>query len=95
MLMMGITARVIANRERLVNKLSCAAGLPARRYSAINETTVHEIKNAINQPSFPFRPVVKSRTIDAASEIRKLSTFCPRSRVVGSHGLPGLATEVD
>jgi hypothetical protein len=55
----------------------------------MNETTVKEIKKAINQPSFPLRPVVKSRTIDKANEIKKLSTFWPRSRAVGSHGLPG------
>jgi hypothetical protein len=95
MLIIGITARVIANRETLVSKLSCPAGLPALRYSAMNETAVKEKKKAITQPSFPLRPVVKSRTTDNANEIKKLSTFCERSRTVGSHGFPGFGIEVD
>ena len=95
MLKIGITARAIANLEMLVSKLSCAAGLPARRYSTMNETAVSEKKNATNQPSFPLRPVVKRRTTDSAKAIKRLSTFCERSLTVGSQGLPGFGAEID
>jgi hypothetical protein len=56
----------------------------------MNATAVNERKKAINQPSFPLRPVVKSNTTESANAIKKLSTFCVRSRAVGSQGFPGL-----
>ena len=68
-------AKKIAKREMLVNKLSCAAGFPARRYSAINETETYEKKKAATQPSFPFKPVEYSRTNEIATAINKLRAF--------------------
>ncbi|CAB4642481.1 unannotated protein [freshwater metagenome] len=89
-----MTAKGLAHLDALVSKLSCAAGAPALRNSAINETTVNEAKKATNKPSFPLRPVVKRSTTESAIAIKILSTFCERSRAVGSHGLPGFGVTV-
>ena len=68
-------AKKIAKREMLVNKLSCAAGFPARRYSAINETETYEKKKAATQPSLPFKPVTNSKTKEIATAISKFRPF--------------------
>ena len=72
---MGMIAKKIAKREMLVSKLSCAAGLPARRYSAINETETYEKKKAATQPIFPFKPVTNSKTKEIATAISKFRPF--------------------
>jgi hypothetical protein len=38
-------------------------------------TERNEIKKAITQPSFPFKPVVNKRITESASEIRKFNSF--------------------
>ena len=58
-LKIGMIAIAIANLETVVRTLSCAAGIPALRYSATNMTTKKEEKKAIKKPSFPLSPVKK------------------------------------